>query len=361
MMFLDYLVNNEVITMKKTKEIQIGNVKIGNGNKIAIQSMTTTKPSDVEKTVNQIKILESAGCDIVRVTVPTIDDAKFIDKIKDKISIPLVADIHFDYKIALECIERGIDKIRINPGNIGERTRVKILAEKANLHNIPIRIGVNSGSVDKEILEKYGSPNEDAMVQSALKEVKILEQCDFTNIVLSLKASNVTTTVKAYKMISDIVSYPLHIGVTEAGSEYSGLVKSSVGLGSLIIDGIGDTMRVSLTAEPEKEIYAAKEILKACGKLDGGINIVSCPTCGRCNYNLIEIVKKVETLTKDINKNLTVAVMGCVVNGPGEAKEADLGVAGGLNECILFKKGKLVRKIPFESLLEELMKEINGA
>lgn len=347
--------------MRNTREIQIGNIKIGAGNRIAIQSMTTTKPSDLEQTISQIKVLESAGCDIVRVTVPTVDDAKFIDKIKEKISIPLVADIHFDYKIALECIERGIDKIRINPGNIGDRNRVKVLAQKASACNIPIRIGVNSGSVDKEILEKYGAPNEDAMVESVLKEIKILEDCDFTDIVLSLKASNVMTTVKAYRKISQIVNYPLHIGITEAGSEYSGLVKSSVGLGSLILDDIGDTMRVSLTAEPEKEIYAAKEILKACGKLDKGVNIVSCPTCGRCNYNLIELVKKVELLTKNIDKNLTVAVMGCIVNGPGEAKEADLGVAGGLNECILFKKGQIVRKIPFKNLLDELMKEIIGA
>ncbi len=344
--------------MANTREVQIGKVKIGNGNDIAIQSMTTTKPSDLETTLNQIKSLEEAGCDIVRITVPTIDDAKYVDKIKEKINIPLVADIHFDYKIALECIERGIDKIRINPGNIGDRERVKILAEKANCRNIPIRIGVNSGSVDKEILAKYGTPNENAMVESALKEVKLLEECDFSNIVLSLKASNVVTTVKAYRMISEAVSYPLHIGVTEAGSEYSGLVKSSVGLGSLILDGIGDTMRVSLTAEPVKEIYAAKEILKSCGKLNSGINIVSCPTCGRCNYNLIETVNKVEELTKNINKNITVAVMGCVVNGPGEAREADLGVAGGLNECILFKKGEIIRKIPFENLIDELMKEI---
>ena len=346
--------------MKKTTNVKIGNVVIGGGNRIAIQSMTTTVPSDTEKTIRQIIDLEQAGCDIVRVTVPTIDDAKFIDKIKDKISIPLVADIHFDYKIALECIERGIDKIRINPGNIGDRSRVKTLASKAIEKNIPIRIGVNSGSVDKEVLEKYKQPTADALVESALKEVKLLEECDFSNIVLSLKASNVITTVEAYRKISELVSYPLHIGVTEAGSEYSGLVKSSVGLGSLILDGIGDTMRVSLTAEPVKEIYAAKEILKACGKLGGGINIVSCPTCGRCNYNLIETVKRIEELTKNINKNLTVAVMGCVVNGPGEAKEADIGVAGGLNECILFKKGELIRKIPFENLLDELMKEIYG-
>jgi len=346
--------------MNKTAEVKIGNVIIGGGNRIAIQSMTTTVPSDTQKTIEQIKGLEQAGCDIVRVTVPTVDDAKFIDRIKEKISIPLVADIHFDYRIALECIDRGIDKIRINPGNIGDRNRVRILAEKANEKNIPIRIGVNSGSVDKEILEKYGKPTADALVESALKEVKLLEECDFSNIVLSLKASNVLTTVEAYRKISELVSYPLHIGVTEAGSEYSGLVKSSVGLGSLILDGIGDTIRVSLTAEPIKEIYAAKEILKACGRITGGINVVSCPTCGRCNYNLIETVKKIENLTRDIDKNLTIAVMGCVVNGPGEAKEADIGVAGGLNECILFKKGELIRKIPFEELLDELMKEING-
>ena len=343
-----------------TKTVNVGGVLIGGGNKIAIQSMTTTKAADVLNTVNQINELEKAGCEIVRVTVPDLESAKAIDKIKEQINIPLVADIHFDYKLALECIDRGIDKVRINPGNIGLIDNVKKVAKAANKKNIPIRIGVNSGSVDKKLLEKYGGPTVDAMVESALSEIKVLEECDFNNIVLSLKASDVLKTVETYRKISELTSYPLHIGVTEAGSEYSGLVKSSVGLGALLLDGIGDTLRVSLTADPVKEIYAAKEILKACGKLNDGVSIVSCPTCGRCNYNLIEIVNELEQKVKNINKNVKVAVMGCVVNGPGEAKDASFGVAGGKDECIFFKNGELTRKIPYDKVVEELIKEINN-
>ncbi len=343
-----------------TKTVNVGGVLIGGGNKIAIQSMTTTKAADVLNTVNQINELEKAGCEIVRVTVPDLESAKAIDKIKEQINIPLVADIHFDYKLALECIDRGVDKVRINPGNIGLKENVKKVAKSANNKNIPIRIGVNSGSVDKKLLEKYGGPTVDAMVESALSEIKVFEECDFNNIVLSLKASDVLKTVEAYRKISQLTSYPLHIGVTEAGSEYSGLVKSSVGLGSLILDGIGDTLRVSLTADPVKEIYAAKEILKACGKLDEGVSIVSCPTCGRCSYNLIEIVNELEQKVKNINKNVKVAVMGCVVNGPGEAKDASFGVAGGKDECIFFKNGELIKKIPYDKVVEELIKEINN-
>ncbi len=346
--------------MKNKKEINIGNVKIGGNNPVAIQSMTNTKTYDYINTIKQIKELESAGCEIVRVTVPDIDSAKVIDKIKENISIPLVADIHFDYKIALECIERGIDKVRINPGNIGNRKNVKLIADAARAKSIPIRIGVNSGSVDKNILEKYGEVSADAMVESALNEIKILEQCDFEDIVISIKASDVKKTVEAYRSIDQLIPYPLHIGVTEAGSEYSGLIKSSVGLGSLLLDGIGDTIRVSLTAEPVKEIYAAKEILKSVGLRENGIEIVSCPTCGRCNYNLIEIVKELEKKVRNINKNLKIAVMGCVVNGPGEAKDADMGVAGGLNECVFFRKGELVRKISFNDVIPELLKEIDN-
>ncbi len=346
--------------MRNKKEIRIGNTLIGGTNPVVIQSMTNTRTSDYLKTIEQIKMLENAGCQIVRVTVPDMDSARVIDKIKEQISIPLVADIHFDYRIALECIERGIDKVRINPGNIGDRNNVKLIVDAAKRKSIPIRIGVNSGSVDKRILEKYGTATSDAMVESALNEIKLLERYDYEDIVISIKASDVVKTVDAYRKIDKLVDYPLHIGVTEAGSEYSGLVKSSVGLGSLLLDNIGDTVRVSLTADPVKEIYAAKEILKATGNLKNGVEIVSCPTCGRCNYNLIEIVNELEERVKNINKNLKVAVMGCVVNGPGEAKDADMGIAGGLNECIFFRKGELVRKIPFEEVIGQLLLEIEN-
>lgn len=344
--------------MPSKKSINIGNVVVGGGAPVAIQSMTNTKTNDIDATVNQILKLEKAGCEIVRVTVPDMESARCIDKIKEKINIPLVADIHFDYRVALECIERGIDKVRINPGNIGDRANVKLLAKKANEKNIPIRIGVNSGSIDKDILAKFGEVTPDAMVESALREIKVLEDCDFYNIALSLKASDVIKTVEAYRKISKLVEYPLHIGVTEAGTEYAGLIKSSVGLGSLLLDGIGDTIRVSLTADPVREIYAAKEILKATGKYKKGIEIVSCPTCGRCNYNLVEIVNKIEPMVKDIDKNIKIAIMGCVVNGPGEAKDADFGVAGGLNECIFFRKGVLEKKIKFDEVIDVILDEI---
>ncbi len=344
--------------MPSKKSINIGNVVVGGGAPVAIQSMTNTKTNDIDATVNQILKLEKAGCEIVRVTVPDMESARCIDKIKEKINIPLVADIHFDYRVALECIERGIDKVRINPGNIGDRANVKLLAKKANEKNIPIRIGVNSGSIDKDILAKFGEVTPDAMVESALREIKVLEDCDFYNIALSLKASDVIKTVEAYRKISKLVEYPLHIGVTEAGTEYAGLIKSSVGLGSLLLDGIGDTIRVSLTADPVREIYAAKEILKATGKYKNGIEIVSCPTCGRCNYNLVEIVNKIEPMVKDIDKNIKIAIMGCVVNGPGEAKDADFGVAGGLNECIFFRKGVLEKKIKFDEVIDVILDEI---
>ncbi len=342
------------------KEVKIGNITIGGKNRVAIQSMTNTKTDDVKSTVAQIKALEEAGCEIVRVTVPDVETAKKIDKIKEKISIPLVADIHFDYRAALECIDRGIDKVRINPGNIGDDERVKAVALAAKSKNIPIRIGVNGGSLDKKLIEKYGHASAEAMVESALNEISLLERYDFDNIVLSLKASDVKRTVQAYRLISQKCDYPLHVGVTEAGSEYSGLVKSSVGIGSLLLDGIGDTIRVSLTADPVKEIYAAQEILKSCSLMDSGVSIVSCPTCGRCNYNLIPIVNELEKRVRNIQKNVKVAVMGCIVNGPGEAKDADMGVAGGKNECVFFKKGVLERKIPFEKVVDELIEEINN-
>lgn len=345
--------------MSSYLKVKIGNTVIGGGEKIAIQSMTTTKTCDILRTVEQISLLEKAGCDIVRITVPDMESARAVDKIKNKIGIPLVADIHFDYRIALECIDRGIDKVRINPGNIGDRNNVKLVATAARKHGIPIRIGVNSGSVDKILLEKYGSVTADAMVESVINEVRLLESADFGDIVLSLKASDVRKTIDAYRKISTLVKYPLHIGITEAGNEYSGLVKSSVGLGSLLADNIGDTIRVSLTADPVKEIYAAKEILKSLSLIPSGVEIISCPTCGRCNYDLIHIVNVLREKTANINKNIKIAVMGCVVNGPGEAKDADFGVAGGLNECIFFRKGEYVKKIPFNNVIDFIVDEIN--
>ena len=342
-----------------SKRVKIGDKFIGGGEPIAIQSMTNTKTKDVLSTVEQINALAKAGCEIVRVTVPDLESAKKISEIKEKISIPLVADIHFDYKVALECMEQGIDKVRINPGNIGDEDRVKAVALKAIEKNIPIRIGVNGGSLDKEILKKYGKPCADAMVESATKEIKALEKWGMTNIVISLKSSSVVETIEAYRKIHNLYDYPLHIGVTEAGTEYGGLVKSAVGLGTLINEGIGDTMRVSLTADPVKEIYAAKEILKACGKISGGVNLVSCPTCGRTTYPLIEIVNELEPKLKNIQKDITVAVMGCVVNGPGEAKEADIGIAGGKDFCILFKKGEIIKKVSFDKVIPVLLEEID--
>ena len=341
-----------------TKTVKIGNKVIGGGNPVLIQSMTTTKTADVKSTVEQIKALTTAGCDIVRVTVPDMESAKQIDKIKEQITIPLVADIHFDYKVALECMDRGVDKVRINPGNIGDEDRVKAVALKAISKNIPIRIGVNGGSLDKKLLEKYKTPCADAMVESGLNEIRALEKWGMDNIVISLKSSSVTETVDAYRKMHGLTNYPLHIGVTEAGTEYGGLIKSSVGLGTLINEGIGDTMRVSLTADPVREIYAAKEILKACGKLSGGVNLISCPTCGRCCYPLIDIVNALEPKLKKIDKDITVAVMGCVVNGPGEAREADIGIAGGKEECILFKKGEIVGRVSFDNVIDTLLEEI---
>ena len=343
-----------------TRRVKIGNKIIGGGNPILIQSMTTTDTRDAKNTIEQIKSLTTAGCDIVRVTVPDMEAAKQIDKIKENISIPLVADIHFDYRVALECMDRGVDKVRINPGNIGDISRVKAVAEKAIAQNIPIRIGVNGGSLDKIILAKYGSPCADAMVESGLNEIEALEQFGMKDIVISLKSSTVTETVEAYRKMSELTDCPLHIGITEAGTEYGGLIKSSVGLGSLILDGIGDTMRVSLTADPVREVYAAKEILKTCGKLQGGINLVSCPTCGRCCYPLIDIVNNLEPKLKNIDKDITVAVMGCIVNGPGEAKEADIGIAGGKEDCILFKKGEIVGRVGFDRVIDVLLDEIEN-
>lgn len=341
--------------MRKTREIKIGNLYIGGENPIIIQSMTNTPTEDVEKTVAQIKELEKAGCELVRVTVNTEKAAEAIKEIKKQINIPLVADIHFDYKLALKAMENGIDKLRINPGNIGDDEKVRLVVEKAKELNIPIRIGVNSGSVEKKILEKYGRVTAEGMVESAMYHVNLLEKYGFNNIIISLKASNVKMMVDAYRKISDLVDYPLHLGVTEAGTEFQGTVKSAIGIGSLLVDGIGNTIRVSLTENPVEEIKVAKEILKVLG-LREGVEIVSCPTCGRTQIDLIGLAKKVEKEFGNIEKNIKIAVMGCVVNGPGEAKEADIGVAGGKGEGLLFKKGEVVKKVKEEEIIPELRK-----
>lgn len=338
------------------KKVKVGNLTLGDG-KIYIQSMLNIPAEKVDETVRQAVALEKAGCEIVRAAIPTIEDVRLIPAIKDKVNIPLVADIHFDYRIALAAVEAGVDKVRINPGNIGGTDRVKAVADACRKKNVPIRIGVNSGSLEKKLLEKYGSPTPEALVESALGHVKLLNDCDFDDIVISIKSSDVRLMIAAYRLLAQQVEYPLHLGVTEAGTERMGLVKSAVGIGSLLCDGIGDTIRVSLTADPVREIYAAKDILRACD-MGGGVQIVSCPTCGRTKIALIPLAEQVEKLCADIDKPIKVAVMGCVVNGPGEAREADIGIAGGNGEGILFKKGKILRKVPEDRLLEELRKEI---
>ena len=339
------------------KKVKVGDLVLGDG-KIYIQSMLNIPAENVEDSVRQAKQLEAAGCQIIRAAVPTIDDVRLIPALKNAVSIPVVADIHFDYRIALAAIEAGVDKVRINPGNIGSPDRVKAVADACRLHNVPIRIGVNSGSLERRLLEKYGSPTPEALVESALGHVKLLNDCDFDDIVISIKSSDVKLMIQAYRLLAQKVDYPLHLGVTEAGTERMGLIKSAVGIGSLLCDGIGDTIRVSLTADPVREIYAAKDILQACG-MGTGVQIVSCPTCGRTKIALIPLAEQVEELCRSIDKPIKVAVMGCVVNGPGEAREADIGVAGGVGEGILFKKGKILRKVPEDKLLEELKKEID--
>lgn len=338
------------------KKVKVGKLTLGDG-KIYIQSMLNIPAEKVDETVRQAVALEKAGCEIVRAAIPTIEDVRLIPAIKDKVNIPLVADIHFDYRIALAAVEAGVDKVRINPGNIGGTDRVKAVADACRRKNVPIRIGVNSGSLEKKLLEKYGSPTPEALVESALGHVKLLNDCDFDDIVISIKSSDVRLMIAAYRLLAQQVDYPLHLGVTEAGTERMGLVKSAVGIGSLLCDGIGDTIRVSLTADPVREIYAAKDILRACD-MGGGVQIVSCPTCGRTKIALIPLAEQVEKLCADIDKPIKVAVMGCVVNGPGEAREADIGIAGGNGEGILFKKGKILRKVPEDRLLKELRKEI---
>lgn len=343
----------------QTRPIIVGGVQIGGQNKVIIQSMTNTKTKDVSETVKQILALEKAGCEIIRVACLDREDAKAIKEIKKQIHIPIVADIHFDYKIALEAIESGVDKIRINPGNIGEEEKVKAVVEACKKHHIPIRIGVNGGSLEKDLLEKNkGKPTAEAMVESARRHIEILEKLDFYDIALSLKASDLDLCIKAYEMASKTFSYPLHIGITEAGTAFSGTIKSSIGLGVLLRQGIGDTLRVSLSDDPVEEIKVAKEILKNCGLYQKSPTLIACPTCGRTQIDLIPIAKEVEEFLQTIESDITVAVMGCAVNGPGEAKNADIGIAGGIKEGLLFQKGKIIKKVKQEEIVEVLKKEI---
>lgn len=341
-----------------TKKINIGGVAVGGGAPVSIQSMTNIKTKDIEKTAEQINELSANGCEIIRVAVPDMESAVAISGIKDRISIPLVADIHFDYKLALECIKRGADKIRINPGNIGSKERVRKVAEAAGEKGIPIRIGVNGGSLEPHILKKYGRPTPEGMVESALYHIKLLEDCGFYDIAVSLKASDVKTTVEAYRLMSKKSDYPLHLGVTEAGTVWGGTIRSAMGIGALLLDGIGDTIRVSLTADPIEEVIAAKEILRSAGLRESGVRVVSCPTCARCQINMIPIAEKVTKAVEKYKKPMKVAVMGCAVNGPGEAKDADIGVAGGNGCGLIFKKGEILRRVPEDKIFAELMLEI---
>lgn len=343
---------------KLTRKIQVGDLHIGGDAPITVQSMTNTDTRDAAATIEQIKHLEEAGCDIVRVAVPDMEAAEAVGRIKKAIRIPLVADIHFDYRLALASMENGVDKIRLNPGNIGGRDRVQKVVEVAQARSIPIRIGVNSGSVEKPILEKYGGVTPEGMVESALGHAAILEELDFREIAFSIKASNVAMTIAAYRLMSKKTDYPLHIGVTEAGTVFRGTIRSSVGLGCLLAEGIGDTLRVSLTGDPVEEIKVGREILKSLGLIKGGVEFVSCPTCGRTRIDLIRIANEVEQRLARCDKDIKVAVMGCAVNGPGEAREADIGIAGGTGEALLFKKGEIIRKIPQDRIVEELLLEI---
>lgn len=346
------------MTREETKVIQIGTVKIGGGNPVAIQSMTNTKTEDVEATVRQILAMEAAGCQIIRCAVPTMEAAEAIREIKKQIHIPLVADIHFDYRLAIAAIENGADKIRINPGNIGDRSRVQAVVDKAKEHNIPIRVGVNSGSLEKPLLEKYGGVTAEGIVESAMDKVHLIEEMGYDNLVVSIKSSDVLMCVKAHELIAKQCPYPLHVGITESGTVLSGNIKSSVGLGIILYQGIGDTIRVSLTGDPLEEIKSAKLILKTLGLRKGGIEVVSCPTCGRTKIDLIGLANQVENMVADIPLDIKVAVMGCVVNGPGEAKEADIGIAGGIGEGLLIKKGEIIKKVKEDQLLTVLREEL---
>lgn len=341
-----------------TKQLMVGTVPVGGGAPVSIQSMCNTKTDDVAATVAQIKKLEAAGCEIIRVAIPDQAAAEAVDKIKEQISIPLIADIHFNYKFALTCAERGIDAIRINPGNIGGGEKVKAVADACRLRGIPIRVGVNGGSLEKELRAKHGGVTAEALVESALRQARLLNRFDFDDICFSVKCSDVPLTMAAYLALSEQTNYPLHLGVTEAGTPSMGLVKSAMGIGGLLCLGVGDTIRVTLTADPVEEIYAAKKILKAAGLRKTGVNLIACPTCGRTRIDLIPIAEEVERRLADCEKNITVAVMGCAVNGPGEASAADIGIAGGKGEGLLFRKGEILYKVPQERLVDALMEEI---
>ena len=347
-----------MILREQTREVAIGNRKIGGKNPILIQSMTNTKTEDVKATVEQIHRLEKAGCEIIRCTVPTLEAAEAIKEIKKQISIPLVADIHFDYRMAIAAMENGADKIRINPGNIGSRERLQAVVETAKARNIPIRVGVNSGSLEKDLVEKYHGVTAEGIVESALDKVHMIEDMDYQNLVISIKSSDVLMCVKAHELLADKTLYPLHVGITEAGTITSGNIKSAIGLGLILNQGIGNTIRVSLTGDPVEEIKSAKLILRTLQLRKGGVEVVSCPTCGRTQIDVIKLANQVETMVEDYPLDIKVAVMGCVVNGPGEAKEADLGIAGGIGEGLLIKHGEIVRKVPENQLLDALREEL---
>lgn len=346
------------IIRKKTKEVKIGNKKIGANNPVLIQSMTNTKTEEIKGTVEQIKRLTAAGCDIIRCAVPTVEAAQALEKIKNEITIPLVADIHFDYRLAIAAMEHGADKIRINPGNIGSKEKIKAVIDVAKERNIPIRVGVNSGSLEKDLVEKYHGVTAEGIVESALDKVHIIEDMGYDNLVISIKSSDVLMCVKAHELIADKTEYPLHVGITESGTVTSGNIKSAMGLGMILGQGIGDTIRVSLTGDPLEEIKSAKIILRTLGLRKGGIEVVSCPTCGRTQIDLIGLANQVENMVADIPLDIKVAVMGCVVNGPGEAKEADIGIAGGIGEGLIIKHGEVYKKVKEEELLEALRYEL---
>lgn len=345
---------------RNSRRVKVGNIYVGGGEKITVQSMLNRPASDIEGSVKQAVQLEKAGCEIIRAAVPNMEAVKLIEKLKENLNVPVVADIHFDYRLALASLEAGVDKIRINPGNIGSFDRVKAVADACKQKGVPIRIGVNAGSLEKEILAQYGSPCAQALVDSALKHIELLEKCDFNDIIISIKSSTVTTMVEAYELMAQKCDYPLHLGVTEAGTHNMALIKSSIGIGSLLLRGIGDTIRVSMTDDPVKEVIAANDILKSIGIKTDCPDIVSCPTCGRTKIDLIGLANEVEARLRDCKKPIKVAVMGCAVNGPGEAREADIGIAGGDGCALIFKKGETICKVPENEAVDRLMKEIEG-
>lgn len=353
-------VNDSYIKRRNSRLVKVGNMAIGGDSPISIQSMTNTKTANVINTVNQINELKAAGCEIIRLAVPDMDSAKALKEIKSKVDIPMVADIHFDYRLAIEAIKSGVDKLRLNPGNIGDRSRIEKVIIEAKAAGIPIRIGVNGGSLEKDILEKHGGPTSQALAESALRHVNILEELDFNEIIIALKTSDIIRTIESYELLASKVDYPFHIGITESGTTFSGTVKSSIGVGGLLLRGLGDTMRISLTGDPVNEVKVAKEILKGLGIRQLGPKIISCPTCGRCNIDLEKIALAVEKAVESSTKNVTIAVMGCIVNGPGEAKEADFGIAGGKDEALLFRKGEPVTKLPYDEIFDALMAELEN-